>query len=175
MLEYKMWESENTAMSFNIQKLNIKIFYSPVPLIISSSSSPRSFCTRLIKLIKVIICLKTNKQKRQLCCLAKSSQLCVSFWFKWKTWSKAPWKPEPKVHHATEEYFRAQRKITLRSLLKWNKFHAECHSTVFTLFTPGVAPGPDETWRVSELTLIFKKESLITFPVGTVRGEDFSN
>lgn len=61
MLEYKMPEWENRTMQFSIHKLNMKIFYLPVPVIISSSSSPRPFCTRLIKLIKVIICKKKKK------------------------------------------------------------------------------------------------------------------
>lgn len=40
-------------------------------------------------------------------------------------------------------------------------------------FTPDAALGPNETWKVTKPTLTRKKESMVTFPVGIVRGQDF--
>lgn len=110
------------------------------------------------------------KQKRQFCCLAKSSQLCVSFWFKWKTRQKPHRSQNWRcMHHATEEYFWAQHSLMLRSLLK----HVSCWVSKHCVFTPGVAPGPDETWRVSKLTLTFKKESPDNLSSGHNQGRGF--
>lgn len=84
--------------------------------------------------------------------------------------AKVPWKPEVKVKHAAEDNFEPSTEV--HGEVCWHT-NTMLRVSQLCAFTPDVALGPNETWRVTKPTLTLKKEKSGNFSSGYSQRTEF--